>query len=381
MDFSWSEEQEELFAATERFASKELNHRLIENDREGLFNRAGWKKCGEFGIQGLAVPAEYGSTGQDPLTAVGALERLGYACHDNGLIFSLNAHMWTVCAPLVAFGTEDQKQTYLAGLCNGDLIGGNAMSEPGSGSDTYAMRTTATKRGDTYVLNGSKTFVTNGPVADVLVVFATTDPSSGAASISAFIVERASKGLAVGRHLEKMGVRTSPMGEFFFDDCEVPEENRLGAAGAGTNLLMHSMTWERGCIMASAVGSMQRLLETSIRYARARKQFGQSIGKFQAVSNKIVNMKLRLDASRFMLYNGASLRAQGRPAVMEACLAKVQISESWVRCCEDAMQVFGGYGYMTEYELERQLRDAIGSRVYSGTNEVQRNVIASLLGL
>ena len=379
MDFSWSSQQRELFDAIGAFASKELNDNLIANDRAGVFNRAGWKKCGEIGIQGLAVPVEHGGTGQDPLTTVGALERLGYACRDNGLVFSLNAHMWTACMPLVEFGTADQKRRYLPGLCSGDLVGGNAMSEPNSGSDAYGLRTTAVRKGDRYLLNGSKIFVSNGSEADVVVAFATVDRTRGPAGVSAFLVEKASPGLSVGRKLEKMGLRTSPMAELFFDDCEVPAENRLGNEGAGPSLFTHAMTWERGCILASAVGSMQRLLETCVKYAKTRKQFGQSIGRFQLVGSKLVDMKLRLETARQMLYYGAYQRSLGRTALMEAALAKLHISESWTRTCEDAIQIHGGYGYMTEYGIERELRDAIGSRLYSGTSEIQRNIIAALL--
>jgi len=237
------------------------------------------------------------------------------------------------------------------------------------------------KQGDRYVLNGSKTFVTNGPVADLITVFATTDKSKGAAGIAAFLVERSFQGISVARKLEKMGLRTSPMAELFLDNCEVPEANRLGKEGAGSSLFTHSMTWERGCILSSAVGSMQRLLETCIRYARQRRQFGQPIGKFQQVGGKIVDMKLRLETARGLLYQGAYQRALGRTALLEAALAKLHISECWVKSCEDAMQVHGGYGYMADYEIERELRDAMGSRIYSGTNEIQRNLIASLLGL
>jgi hypothetical protein len=255
------------------------------------------------------------------------------------------------------------------------------MSEPGSGSDAYGMRTTAVKKDGHYVLNGSKTFVSNGPVADVIVAFAVTDKSKGAAGISAFLVEKSFKGFSVSRKIEKMGLRTSPMAELFFDNCEVPEANLLGREGAGSSLFTHSMTWERGCILSSALGAMQRVLETSIRYARERKQFGQSIGKFQQVAGKIVDMKLRLETARMMAYHGAYQRASGRTAVMEAALAKLHISDCWVKNCEDAIQIHGGYGYMTDYEIERELRDAMGSRIYSGTNEIQRNLVASLLGL
>jgi alkylation response protein AidB-like acyl-CoA dehydrogenase len=379
MDFSWSQVQKELFDGIERFASRELNHNLIENDRNGVFNRDGWKKCGELGIQGLAVPVEYGGLGEDPLTTVGALERLGYACRDNGLVFSLNAHMWTVCMPLVAFGTEEQKRRFLPGLCNGDLVGGNAMSEPDSGSDAYALRTTAIRKGDKYILNGSKIFVTNGPEADVIVVFATVDRSKGVSAISAFLVEKSFAGFSVAKNLDKMGLHTSPMAELFFDECEVPEANRLGKEGAGSSVFTHAMTWERGCILASAVGSMRRMLEVCIRYVKQRKQSGQPISKFQLVASKLVDMKLNLETARHMLYHNAYQLGIGRTPIVEAALAKLHISECWVKCCEDAIQIHGGYGYMTEYEIERELRDAIASRIYSGTNEIQRNVIASML--
>jgi alkylation response protein AidB-like acyl-CoA dehydrogenase len=221
--------------------------------------------------------------------------------------------------------------------------------------------------------------VTNGPVADLLVVFATVDKARGVNGISSFLVEKDSPGMNVARKLEKMGLRTSPMAEIFFENCEVPEENLLGKEGAGSSQFTWAMTWERGCILASAVGSMQRSLETCVRYAKERRQFGQPIGKFQLVGSKIVDMKLRVESARHMLYHCAWLRGQGRSAYLEAAMTKLHISDCWVKCCEDAIQIHGGYGYMTEYELERELRDAIGSKLYSGTSEMQRNIIASLL--
>jgi alkylation response protein AidB-like acyl-CoA dehydrogenase len=379
MDFTWSDQQRELLDAVGRFATQQLNYSMIENDRDGVFNHDAWKKCGAFGIQGLLVPAEYGGLGTDPLTAVAALERLAYACKDNGLLFSINAHMWTAITPLVYSGSEAQKRKYLSGLCDGTLIGGNAMSEPNSGSDAFSLATTAVKKGSKYILNGSKIFVTNGPVADLLVVFATLDKARGPNGVSAFLVEKDSPGMNVARKLEKMGLRTSPMAEVFFEDCEVPEENLLGKEGSGASQFTWAMTWERGCILASAVGSMQRSLERCIRYAKERRQFGQPIGKFQLVASKIVDMKLRVESARHMLYHCAWLRGQGKSAYLEAAMTKLHISDCWIKCCEDAIQIHGGYGYMTEYELERELRDAIGSRLYSGTSEMQRNIIASLL--
>jgi len=380
MDFSWTKEQREFREAVTEFARGSLNQGFSERDAKGEFNRAGWNGCAEVGIQGLPVPEAYGGMGEGALTTVGVLESLGYGSRDNGLSFSINAHMWTMQMPLLSFGTEEQKQRYLPRFVNGELIGGNAMSEPGSGSDAYSLRTTAQRRGDTYVLNGSKIFVTNGPVADVLLVFATVDPSLGPAGVSAFLVEKELPGLVLGNKIEKMGLRTSPMCEVFLDDCVVPEENRLGKEGAGRNLFTDSMTWERGCILAFAVGAMQRLLETCLRYANERKQFGQSIGKFQQVATKLVDMKVRLETARGLLYRTAWLKDRGRSVFLDAALTKLHVSEAWVRSAEDAIQLHGGYGYMAEYDVERELRDAMGSRLFSGTSEIQRNIIASLLG-
>lgn len=381
MDFDWDEEQTELRKAVVEMARSSLNEGLFEREKKGEFNREGWKRCAEFGIHGLPIPEEYGGSGASPLTTVGVLERLGYACKDSGLVFSINAHMWTVEIPLLDFGTQEQKQRFMPSLVDGSLIGANAMSEPESGSDAYSLHTIAEKRGDSYFLNGSKVFVSNGGVADVFVVFANVDKDRSPRGLTGFIVERDSPGLTVGRNMEKMGLKTSPMAELFMDDCQVPEENRLGKEGAGRNLFAHSMSWERSCILANAVGAMERLLETSIRYAKERKQFGHTIGEFQLVATKIVDIKMRLEAARSFLYRAAWMRGKGKSIFLEAAMAKLAISEAWVRCAEDALQIHGGYGYMCEYEIERELRDAIGSRLYSGTSEIQRMIIAPLLGL
>jgi len=381
MDFAWSEEQAGMRSSIVKFAKAELNVGYADREKRGEFNHEGWKKCAGMGIHGLPIPEQFGGMGMDALTTMGILESLGYGCMDNGLIFSINAHMWTLEIPLLSFGTTEQKERYLPRLCRGELVGANAMSEPGSGSDAYSLTTTAEKRGDRYVLNGSKVFVTNGPIADLFIVYATVDRSRGANGVSAFLVEKGAAGLSHGAHTEKMGLRTSPMCELFFENCEVGEENRLGREGAGKNLFTDSMTWERSCILGGAVGTMQRILETSIRYASERRQFGQPIGKFQLVASRIVDMKIRLETSRALLYQAGWLKSKGRSIFLEAALAKLHISESWVKTAEDAIQIHGGYGYMAEYEVERELRDAISSKLYSGTSEIQRLIIAPLLGL
>ena len=322
MDFTWSDEQSELLNAIERFAVEQLNEDVVELDHRGEFNRAGWDKCGQFGVHGLPLEEQYGGSGLDALTTVAALERLGRGCRDNGLLFSINAHMWTAMMPISAFGSDEQKQRYLPGLADGTMIGGNGMSEPDSGSDAYAMRTTATRKDDRYVINGSKIFVTNGPIADVLVIFANVDSGMSAQGISGFLVDGNTPGMSITRKIDKMGVRTSPMAEVYFDDCEVHENQRLGKEGAGQALFTHSMVWERGCILANAVGSMQRLLDTCVQYAKQRQAFGQPISKFQQVSSRIVDMKLRVETARQLLYHNVWQIAQGRTAVAEQYSAR-----------------------------------------------------------
>jgi len=381
MDFSLSREQAELRESVIRFARRELTDDVLQRDARGEFSRELWRRCAAFGIQGLPIPEEYGGSGQDALSTIVALEALGYACKDNGLLFSLNAQMWSCEIPILKFGRDDQKRRYLPGLCDGSRIGVQAMSEPGAGSDAFSLRTSAERSGDGYVLNGAKTFITNGPIADIFVVFARTDPARGFAGISAFLVDRETPGLTISRELHKMGLRTSPMAELSFQDCHVPAGSLLGSPGAGLAIFNHSMDWERGCILAPALGTMQRQLERCLEHAKARVQFGQPIGKFQAVSHRIVEMEVRLEAARLLVYRYGWLKAHGKHTGMESAMAKLYLSESFLQSSLDALHIFGGYGYMTEYELEREVRDAIGSRLYSGTSEIQRNIIARGLGL
>jgi alkylation response protein AidB-like acyl-CoA dehydrogenase len=381
IEFELTDEQRMLRETVLEFARRELDDDVMRGDREGRFSRDAWRKCAELGLQGLPVPTEYGGSGADPVTVVVALEALGYACRDNGLIFSLNAQMWSCETPIVKFGSETQKRRYLPALCDGSIIAGHGMSEPESGSDAFSLSTTAEKRGAAYILTGSKTFVTNGPESDVFVVFATTDRSKGFAGLCAFLVDRDTPGLTVGAPLSKMGLRTSPMSEIFLDGCTVPEEQLLGKPGAGMAMFNASMLWERSLILASTLGTMQRQLERCIGYARERKQFGQPIGRFQAVSHRIVDMRLRLETARLLLYRLAWLLARGESAALESALTKLYLSECFVQSSLDALQIHGGYGYMTEYELERDVRDAVASRIYSGTSDIQHNIAAGYLGL
>ncbi len=381
MDFAWSDEQLAFREAVVDFAGKTLNERLEEREPAGEFPRELWEACAEFGIQGLPFPTEYGGTDTDLLTTMLAMEGLGYACKDHGLLFSIHAHMWSVAMPILGFGTAEQRSRYLPGLIDGTLVGAHGMSEPDSGSDAFSLRTRAEKHGDRYVLNGTKTFVTNAPVADLFLAFASVDRERGMWGVTAFVIERDTPGLSVGRAIGKMGLKTSPMAEVTFTDCELPAEARVGQEGQGARIFNHSMGWERSCILATDVGAMERQLETSIEYARTRQQFGKPIGSFQLVASKIVDMKLALETSRLLLYRAAWAQAEGHEAGIEAALAKLHISESAVQAALDAIQVHGGYGYMTEFEVERELRNMIGGRLYSGTSEIQRLIIARHLGL
>jgi alkylation response protein AidB-like acyl-CoA dehydrogenase len=381
MEFSLSAEQRELKQAAAAFASAKLNQDLAKREEEGEFPVEAWQACAQFGIQGLPVPTELGGGGSDILTTVLVMEALGYGCHDNGLIFSLNAQMWSLELPLVKFGTPAQQQAYLPGLVSGDLIGVHAMTEPDSGSDAFSMRTRAQRAGDDYILNGTKLYITNAPVADVMLVFAADPGRPKLAGISAFLVDTGTPGFTVSRKMEKMGLRTSPMGEVVLADCAVPAGKRLGPEGAGMAIFNSSMGWERSCILASAVGAMQRQLETCVGYARARKQFGQPIGKFQSVSGKVADMYLRLEAARLLVYQAAWLAQQGRPVLAEAAAAKLFTSEAWVQSSLDAIQIHGAYGYMKEAGIERDLRDAVAGTIYSGTSEIQRVILSRMLGL
>jgi len=381
MEFSLSAEQRALKEAAVAFARARLNHDLVKHDASGEFPLEAWQACARFGIQGLPVPAELGGSGSDILTTVLVMEALGYGCQDNGLIFSLNAQMWSIELPLVKFGTPAQQQEYLPGLVSGDLIGVHAMTEPDSGSDAFAMRTRAERAGDDYLLNGTKLYITNAPVADVVLVFAAHPGRPRQTGISAFLVDKGTPGFTVSRSLEKMGLRTSPMGEVVLDGCLVPAGKRLGPEGAGMAIFNSSMGWERSCILASALGAMQRQLEACVGYARARQQFGQAIGKFQGVAGKVADMYLRLEAARLLVYQAAWLAGQGKPAIAEAAAAKLFTSEAWIASSLDAIQIHGAYGYMTEAGIERDLRDAVAGTIYSGTSEIQRVILARMLGL
>jgi alkylation response protein AidB-like acyl-CoA dehydrogenase len=383
MDFALSPEQLELSYAVFNFAREQLSDDLVARDGSGSFSRELWQKCAQFGLLGLSIPAEYGGQGQDLLTTIVAMEALGRGCRDNGLVFSLNAQMWACQMPLLRYGTEAQKHEWLPKLVSGEAIGAHAITEPGAGSDVFSLTSRAEPSNGGYRLNGVKTFSTNAPVADLVLTFAYIERSAEHKSklLTAFLVPRATPGMSFGQSLSKMGLRTSPMSEVVFEDCYVPETARLGPEGAGAAIFNSAMEWERACIFASHVGAMERLLDDCISYARSRRQFGQPIAKFESVANKIVDMKVSLEASRLLLYYAGWLHGQGKSTVMESAIAKLFVSENHVRSALNALQLFGGYGYMTDYPIEREVRDALSGTLYSGTSEMQRKIIARCLRL
>ena len=376
MNFELTSEQQTLQHAAIEFARRELNSNMIERDAQQVFSRDGWEKCAAFGVQGMPIPKEYSGRGADPITTIAMMEGLGYGGLDQGLLFSINAHMWTNSIPLLKYGTTEQKRKYLPGLCDGSLIGANGASEPSAGSDIFSMQTRVTKDDSDYVLNGRKIFMTNAPVADLFTIYATLDPQLGAAGICAFIIEKGTRGLSVGKKKDKLGLRTALMGEILLEDCRVPKTALLGREGRGVEFFNCSMAWERACILATCLGTMRRQLERCVEYARKRKQFGQPIGKFQSVANHIVDMKLRYETARLLIYKVGWLMQENKSADMDAAMAKLYVSESFVKSCLDAIQIHGARGFLTEFELEREMRDSVGSTLYSGTSEIQRNIIA-----
>ncbi|MEM8859770.1 MAG: acyl-CoA dehydrogenase family protein [Chloroflexota bacterium] len=381
MDFAWTPEQLALKQEAIEFAQRELNHNVSQRERNNEFPVEDWKKCAEFGIQGLTIPKAYGGREMDPLTILLIMEGLGYGCEDNGLPFSLNSQMWSFQPAILKFGTEEQKQQYLPPVCRGETVGAFGITEVESGSDSYAMNATAVPVEGGYLLNGRKSYITLAPVCDLCVVFANVNPELGRWGITAFIVERGMKGFSTSPVRDKMGMRTTPMGDLIFEDCFVPEENRLGPEGAGVSLFTTAMESERGYIFASQVGRLERQLECAIEHANSRQSFGQSIGKFQSISNRIADMKLRLELGKMVMYKVAWLEQNEMPLLMEAAMAKLYLSEIFVESSLDSIRIHGARGYVTEFEIERDLRDGVGGLIYSGTSDIQRNIIARLLGL
>ncbi|GGQ86178.1 acyl-CoA dehydrogenase family protein [Couchioplanes azureus] len=376
----WTEEQKALRAGLAACLPA-VNEGHLERDAAARFPAEAWKLVADTGVLGLAVDERYGGLGQNLLTTMYVLEGLGEGCRDAGLSFSVSTHMVSTGVALQRFGSARLKAEYLPAVSAGTAIGAHAITEPDSGSDALAMRTRAIRDGDHFVLNGSKAFVSNGPVADMVVVYARTHPDAGPLGITAFLVPADTPGLVRGQPIAKMGLRTSPLCELFLDDCRIPASHVIGRVGGGFLVLDHVMQWEILCSFVIKTGEMQHRLDRCLEYARTRRQFGQAIGSFQAVAHKLVDMKIQLETARSWLFATAERSLRGENITTDVAIGKLLSSEGNVASALAAVQIFGGNGYTTEYGLEKDLRDAVAGTIYSGTSEIQRNRIASMLGL
>lgn len=380
MDFRWNKDQLTLHQRLRVFAERELGEDLITQDQAQSFSRTGWERCAAHSVLALPIPEMYGGLGYEPVTCAFALEGLGYGCRDNGLLFSAGAHVWAVELPIWKFGTPEQKERLLPQLCAGRLIGAHAITEPEAGSDAFALRTQAKRDGQSYVLNGYKCFITNGPIADLFLIYATINPKLGFTGITAFLVERDQPGLFVEAHYEKMGLRTSPWAEVILKDCRIDASQCLGAEKQGYVIFATTMAWERALILAPLLGSMQRQIDECIAYTQKHRQFGQQISSFQVVTHTIANMQTRLESARLLTYKAAWQLGYGESSIFSE-IAKLQTSEAAVQTFLDAIEVHKYYGYTADEQIERDLCDALGTRISSGTSEMQRSIIAAKLGL
>lgn len=368
-------------AAAAWAASNLADPTFARRERDCEFWPEGLRRIAEFGTLAIMAPPEHGGRGGSLTELLLTLEGLGYGCEDYGLIFAAGAQVLSTQNALQRFGTPQQCERYLAPLVRGERRGAFCMSEPESGSDAFALTTTAQRSGDGYVLHGHKCWITFAPVADFFVVFAKTNPDAGQWGVSAFLVDAATPGVSVGANREKMGLRTTPFGDVLFDGCTVPAENLLGPPGAGASMFSAVLEDERAFLFAAELGAMERLLDTTVAYARERRQFGQRIGEFQAVSHRVADMKLRHETARTLLYKTALLAGSGRSITMASALTKMHATESALTTAVDAVRVHGAKGYVSEYGVERQVREALGGLFTSGTSDVQRNIVARLLGL
>jgi len=375
MNFQLTQDQLDIRKLVRDFALNEVAPSAMERDEKEEFSREIFDKMAEIGLCGIPWPEEYGGAGMDFVSYVIAVEELSRVCASTGVTLSVQTSLagW----PIYAFGTEEQKQTYLRRLAEGTSIGAYGLTEPGSGTDAGGMRTTAVDKGDHWVLNGSKIFITNGGVADIYVVFAVTDPEKRTrGGITAFIVESSFEGFSVGKKEKKMGIKSSPTTEIVFENCIVPKENQLGALGEGFKIAMMTLDGGRNGIAAQALGIAQGALDHSVDYAKQRNQFKQSISNFQAIQFKLADMATEIEAARLLTYQAAWLESEKLPYSQASAMAKVFASEVAMKVTTEAVQIFGGYGYTREYPVERFMRDAKITQIYEGTSEVQRMVIA-----
>jgi butyryl-CoA dehydrogenase len=377
MNFQLSEEHGMIRKMVRDFAKSEVEPTAAQRDEEQHFDRAIFDKMAELGLTGIPWPEEYGGIGSDFLAYCIAVEELSRV--DASIGVTLSAHTSLAGWPVYKFGTEEQKQKYLRPMAQGEKIGAYGLTEPGSGSDAGGMKTTARLNGDHYVINGSKIFITNGGIADIYIVFASTDQTQKTKGITAFIVESDFPGFSVGKKENKLGIRSSPTTEIIFEDCIVPVENVLGNVGEGFKIAMMTLDGGRNGIAAQAVGIAQGALDAATNYAKERVQFGKPISAQQGVGFKLADMATSIEASRLLTYQAAWLESVGLPYGKESAMSKLLAGDTAMKVTTEAVQVFGGYGYTKDYPVERYLRDAKITQIYEGTQEIQRLVISRML--
>lgn len=377
MDFHFNEEQQMMRRMVRDFANKEIAPYVSVMEETEQFPLHLVKKMGEMGLMGIPIPEEWGGAGADFVSYILAINEISKVSATLGVILSVHTSVGT--NPILYFGTEEQKHKYVSKLATGEYLGAFALTEPHAGSDASSIRTQAVRKGDAYILNGNKIFITNGGEADTYVTFAVTDPGKGARGISAFIVEKDTPGLTVGKKEKKMGLHGSNTTEIIFDNAVVPATNLLGNEGEGFTIAMANLDKGRIGIAAQALGIAEAALHYATEYAKERKQFGQSIGKLQAVGFKLADMATKTEAARLLVYRAAWLCSQGLPCTKEASMAKLFASDAAMKLAIEAVQIFGGYGYTREYPVERLFRDAKITQIYEGTNEIQHLVITKQL--
>lgn len=374
MEFQLSDDHKMIQQMARDFAQKEVAPFAAKWDAESHFPAEAVAKMAEIGFMGIMVPQELGGGGMDQLAYVLVLEEISAACASTAVTMSVNNSLY--CMPIVKFGTEAQKQQYVTPFAQGQKLGAYALSEPGTGSDAANQKTTAVKKGDKYILNGTKNFITNGPNADAMIVFAMTDKDKKHKGISAFIVDKNSPGYKVGKVEHKMGIRASSTSEIVLTDCEVPAENLLGKEGDGFAIAMNTLDGGRIGIGTQALGIARAAFESSTQYSTVREAFNQPISNFQLIQQKIADMAMRIDASRLLIHRAAWMKQHDMPHSKEAAMAKLFASETATFVTKEAVQILGGYGYCCEYPQERHFRDAKITEIYEGTSEIQRIVIA-----
>ena len=377
--YGLSEDQLALRDMVREFAEREVRPLAAEIDEKEVYPRQTFDKMGELGLMGLPWPEEYGGGGADYLSYAIAVEEIARVCGSTGLSYAAHTSLGT--APIVYFGTPEQKSRWLPPLCSGRSVGAWALTEPQAGSDAAGQQTVAVRDGDDYVLNGAKQFITNPPFAEAVVVMAMTDKSKGTHGISSFIVPTNSEGFSIGKHERKMGMRGSPTCEIIFNNVRIPAALRLGEEGTGFKQAMKTLDGGRISIGALALGIAQGAFETALAYAKERVQFGQPIGKFQAIGDILANMSTQIEAARLLIYQAARLKDAGLEHSLAGAQAKLFASEMAMKVTTDAVQVLGGYGYVREFPVERMMRDAKLCEIGEGTSQVQRLVIARRIGL